>query len=252
MLLAVDAGNSSVSFGVFRDEEILTRFFVPYGSAPPTAETLREQLRQRGVDPAAIFDVAFSNVGPHGAALEQTLRQSSAARVLPLSVDPALGMPVAYPVPQQLGVDRWLNGLAAFDRCHGAAIIVDIGTATNFDCVSASGEFLGGAISIGPQLSLDALSRRSSKLAPLTLAIPPSALANNTHDALQSGAYHGHAAMIDGMITRLTKELATDVTVFGTGGYISLFASACPSIDVIDEALTLRGARLAWQRSYRV
>lgn len=252
MLLAVDAGNSSVSFAVFRDAEIVTRFFVPYGPAPLTPETLLEKLQERGVDPTSIFDVAFSNVGPQGAALEHTLAQFGTARVLTLAVDPALGMRVAYPVPQQLGVDRWLNGLAAFDRCHGAAIIVDIGTATNFDCVSASGEFLGGAISIGPQLSLDALSRRSSKLTPLTLAIPPSALANNTHDALQSGAYHGHAAMIDGMITRLTKELATDVTVFGTGGYISLFASACPSIDVIDEALTLRGARLAWQRSYRV
>jgi type III pantothenate kinase len=248
MLLAVDAGNSSVSFAAFRGDEVVGRFHVSHAADPATVEELRERLKSVGIAPSEISAVALASVGPHLTDLQRALGQLSHAPVFTLEVDPDLGMPIAYPNPKELGVDRWLNAIAAFDSIRAAVIVVDIGTATNFECVSAAGEFLGGAICVGPQLSLDALSQRSAKLAHLRFEAPGRPLANNTRQALLSGAYYGHAALVDGMVEQLSAEISTPVTVIGTGGYISRFAPICKSLHVIDENLTLKGARLAWER----
>lgn len=248
MLLAVDAGNSSVSFAAFRGEEVVGRFHIPYDEQAATAETFRQRLAAVGIAPSDISAVALASVGPHSTALQHELGRLGRAPVFTLEVDPDYGMPIAYPNPKELGVDRWLNAIAAFDAVRAAVIVVDIGTATNFECVSAGGEFLGGAICSGPQLSLDALSQRSAKLAHLTLEVPERPLANTTSQALLSGAYFGHAALIDGMVAQLSTAISTPVTVIGTGGYISRFSPVCSSLHVIDENLTLKGARLAWER----
>lgn len=253
MLLAVDAGNSSVSFAVFQGRRQLARFHLPYATHPLSRENVSEMLSDAGVSAAAITAVALASVGPRLSQLQEVLGRFG--EVYTLQVDPDFGMPIAYPNPGELGVDRWLNALAAYAQHQSAAIVVDIGTATNFECVSASGEFLGGAICIGPQLSLDALSARSPKLAHLTLDTPTNALANNTREALLSGAYYGHAAMIDGMVAQLKAELlATSqppVTVIGTGGFISRFAPLCRSLDVVNPDLTLQGVQLVYERSQR-
>lgn len=251
MLLAVDAGNSSVSFAVFSGREVAARFHQPYAEGPVTAETVRAALSSAGLPPAALSAVALASVGPQLAQLQTAL--ADFGDLLTVRVDPDFGMRIAYPNPSELGVDRWLNALAAFDQHATAAIVVDVGTATNFECVSASGEFLGGAICVGPQLSLDALSARSSKLAKLQLTAPATALANNTRDALLSGAYYGHAAMIDGMVAQLRAELARTsqppITVIGTGGFISVFAPLCRCLDVVNPDLTLQGVQLVYERS---
>jgi type III pantothenate kinase len=156
-------------------------------------------------------------------------------------------MPLAYANPRELGVDRWLNAVAAYHQHRQAVIVVDMGTATNFECVSATGEFLGGAICIGPQLSLDALCQRSTKLPHVQLTASAHVLADNSRAALLSGAYHGHAAMIDGMVARLSAEMSTPVTVVGTGGYSALFAPVCRSLNVVEPDLTLHGVRLVWE-----
>lgn len=249
MLLAVDAGNSSVSFAVFDERSLRARFFAPYAVAPVTAGSVENALGGHGLSPADITAVGLASVGPHLAHLEHELGQL--APVFTLRVDPNFGMPIAYPNPNELGVDRWLNALAAFEQHRGAVVVVDIGTATNFECVSATGTFLGGAICIGPQTSLDALSARSSKLAHLTLEPPSNVLANTTRDALLSGAYQGHAAMIDGMVAQLKASLSTPVTVVGTGGFVSRFAPVCRSLDVINPDLTLQGVQLVYERSHR-
>lgn len=247
MLLAVDAGNSSVSFAVFRGSEVFARFHMPYSAQPVTAENVRRELESRGMIPTTISHLALACVGPHLRALQRELRQLGHAPLLTVEVDPHFGMPLAYANPSELGVDRWLNAIAAYELYRRAVIVVDMGTATNFECVSDSGEFLGGAICIGPQLSLDALCQRSSKLPPIQLTAPEHVLANNPGDALRSGAYYGHAATIDGMVARLSAEMATPVTVVGTGGYCALLAPACRSLHVIEPDLTLHGVRLAWE-----
>lgn len=254
MLLAVDAGNSSVSFAVFEGRRVTARFYLPHGSSELTPANIAEAVARAGASAAAITEVALASVGPHLPELQAAL--SHLGEVFTLRVDPDFGMPVAYPNPSELGVDRWVNALAAYEQHKTAIVVVDIGTATNFECVSATGEFLGGAICIGPQLSLDALSSRSSKLAKLTLTPPSNVLASNTREALLSGACNGHAAMIDGMVTQLraqlqTRDPATPVTVIGTGGYISLFAPLCRSIEVINADLTLQGVQLVHERSSR-
>lgn len=249
MLLAVDAGNSSVSFAVFEERNLRARFFQPYAAGPATATNVERALESQGLGRSDIRAVALASVGPQLADLEREL--GLLAPVFTLRVDPDFGMPIAYPNPKELGVDRWLNALAAFEQHRGAVVVVDIGTATNFECVSATGTFLGGAICIGPQTSLDALSQRSSKLAHLTLEPPSNVLANTTRDALLSGAYQGHAAMIDGMVSQLIASLGTPATVVGTGGFVSRFAPICRSLDVINPDLTLQGVQLVYERSHR-
>jgi type III pantothenate kinase len=253
MLLAVDAGNSSVSFAVFQGRRVAARFHLPHAVQPLTSSAIRQELSNAGVSAAAITAVALASVGPRLPQLQAVLGEI--ADVATLGVAPDFGMPLAYPNPAELGVDRWLNALAAYAQHESAVVVVDIGTATNFECVSATGEFLGGAICIGPQLSLDALSSRSAKLAQLTLDAPSNVLANNTREALLSGAYFGHAAMIDGMVTQLKAELArrttlpSPVTVIGTGGFIARFAPLCRSLDVINPDLTLQGVQLVYERT---
>lgn len=259
MLLAVDAGNSSVSFAVFEDRRVTARFYLAHLREPLTAERLLTALSNVGVSAAAITAVALASVGPHLPELQALL--SRLGEVFTLRVDPNFGMPLAYPNPAELGVDRWVNALAAYEQYNTAVVVVDVGTATNFECVSAAGEFLGGAICIGPQLSLDALSARSPKLTQLTLVAPSSVLANNTREALLSGACFGHAAMIDGMVAQLKAQLfqqaqlqpsaQSPVTVIGTGGFIARFAPLCRSLDVVNPDLTLQGVQLVYERTRR-
>lgn len=248
MLLAVDAGNSSVTFGVFQGSQLVARFFMPYAKVPASAAGIRAELGKFGILPATLTGVALASVGPRLTELQEQLAELSPIPVFTLRVDTTFGMPIAYPNPAELGVDRWLNAIAAYDAYAAAVLVVDIGTATNFDCVSPKGEFLGGAICVGPQLSLDALAQRSSKLIQLTLEPPRSVLASNTREALQSGAYFGHAELIDGMVERLSAAMPAPPTVIGTGGFVRLFAPLCRTLNVIDPDLTLKGACLAWQR----
>lgn len=262
MLLAVDAGNSSVSFAVFEGRRILTRFHLSPSQAV-VRETLVAAVSHAGLSPGAIKAVALASVGPHLAELQTTLAHFG--DVFTLRVDPQFGMPIAYANPTELGVDRWVNALAAYEQHKTAVVVVDVGTATNFECVSASGEFLGGAICVGPQLSLDALSAKTPKLAKLTFTAPPNVLANNTRDALSSGAYYGHAALIDGMVAQLKAALTSvrspespssqgsppSLTVIGTGGFITRLAPLCRSLDVVNPDLTLQGVQLVYERHHR-
>ena len=245
LLLAVDAGNSAVKFGIFGGAQLRCRWVVPYSTGEISTAALVQRLAREGVS-AEDLDVALASVGPHRPQLEAVLGQLPGVRLQTLEVNVSVNMPLAYADPSQLGVDRWLNCLAARARFSTAVMVVDVGTATNFECISARGEFVGGAIAAGPQLSLDALSSRSRKLAHLELAAPKRALGNDTSAALQSGAFYGQAALVDGMVTRLAAELEAPVTVIGTGGYMEQLAPECTTIDVVDPALTLDGARIAW------
>jgi type III pantothenate kinase len=154
------------------------------------------------------------------------------------------GMPILIDNPAEVGADRVVNSVAAWHRYEKAVIVVDFGTATNFDCVSSKGEYLGGAIAPGVDISIDALFARAAKLPRIELKRPPRAVGKNTVGALQSGLFFGYVGLVDELVGRMKQEVAADAHVLATGGLAHLFAATCRSIDEVDENLTLDGLRL--------
>jgi type III pantothenate kinase len=169
----------------------------------------------------------------------------------PLVVGPKIrsGMPILYENPRDVGADRIVNAVAAYDQIKGAAIVVDFGTATTFDCVSDKGEYLGGVISPGIQISADALFSRAAKLHPIDIAVPPRIIGRNPVQSMQSGIVYGYAGLVDGVVARIKDELGASCPVIGTGGLVRLIAPLTASIDRVDEALTLNGLRLLYERN---
>jgi type III pantothenate kinase len=168
-----------------------------------------------------------------------------------LSVGPGLktGMPIRIDNPRELGADRLVNAVAAHARYGGPCISVDFGTAVNYDVVSETGEYLGGAIAPGIEVSLDALTTRGAKLPKIDLAPPRAAIGKGTVDAIRSGIIYGYAAQVDGIVARIVSELGATPAVVATGGLASHIAPFCESIDDIDDLLTLKGLRLLYDRN---
>jgi type III pantothenate kinase len=161
------------------------------------------------------------------------------------------GVPVLMDNPREVGTDRIVNALAAAQLYPGPRIVVDFGTATTFDVVSAKGEYVGGAIAPGIEISLEALGRRGAQLRKVELLRPRAVIAKNTVEALQSGTVYGFAGQVDGIVARMVAELGVsrgDVTVIGTGGLAAVVLAECTSIDVYEPLLTLMGLRLAFDR----
>ncbi|MGB8220994.1 MAG: type III pantothenate kinase, partial [Polyangiales bacterium] len=159
------------------------------------------------------------------------------------------GMPVLYENPREVGADRIVNAVAAYERVKGAAIVVDFGTATTFDCISDKGEYLGGAISPGMQISANALFSRAARLPRSEIARPPRAIGRNTVHSMQAGIVFGYVGLVDGLVRRLSSEMDTEVTVIGTGGLARLIEPDSETIDDVDEYLTLDGLRLIYLRN---
>ena len=158
-------------------------------------------------------------------------------------------MPIRTEIPQELGADRLVNAVAAFDRAGSACVVVDFGTAITYDAVSAEGEYLGGIISPGVEISIEALSERAAKLPKVDIAPPTELIGRTTQASIQSGIVYGFAGQVDGIVGRLREELGSDVTVIATGGVAGAIAPFCEEIDEIDELLTLTGLRLIWERN---
>ena len=159
------------------------------------------------------------------------------------------GVPVRTDNPKEVGSDRIMNSLAAVHLYGGPAIVVDFGTSTNFDAVSARGEFVGGALAPGIEISVDALSRRAAQLLKVELTRPPRVIGKNTVESLQSGIIYGFAAQVDGMLTRLRDELGDEVEAIATGGLAGAIVPFCEMLDDVDPLLTLKGLRIIWQRN---
>ena len=159
------------------------------------------------------------------------------------------GMPIRIDNPYEVGADRLVNAVAAYDRFGGACVVVDFGTGINFDAVSADGEYLGGAIAPGVEISLTALTERGARIPRIDLAEPESAIGKSTRAAIQSGVIFGFAGLIDGIAARIERELGGDPTFIATGGLAAAIAPFCETIDEIDDLLTLTGLRLIWERN---
>jgi type III pantothenate kinase len=169
-----------------------------------------------------------------------------------LVVGPALrtGMPIRYDNPREVGADRLANAIAAYERVHDTCVVVDFGTAITYDVVSAAGEYLGGIITPGAEISIDALYERAAKLPKVELAEPRALIGKSTVEAIRSGIVYGFAGQVDGIVGRLRAELGEGTTVIATGGLAAvLVPSVRETIDEVDDLLTLTGLRLIWERN---
>ena len=159
------------------------------------------------------------------------------------------GMAIRIDNPQELGADRLVNAVAAYDRVGGACIAVDFGTAINYDVVSAGGEYLGGVISPGIEISLEALAARAARLPRVELEKPRHAIGKGTQEAIQAGVVYGFAGQVDGIVGRLREELGEEATAIATGGFAAAITPFCDQVDEVDDLLTLTGLKLVWERN---
>ena len=169
----------------------------------------------------------------------------------PLMVGPGIktGMPILYDSPKDVGADRIVNGIAAYEKYHTACIVVDFGTATTVDFISKKGEYVGGAIAPGLLISLEALVQRASKLPRIEIVKPKEIIGRNTIHSIQAGIFYGYVGLVDGIVQRIHKENGEDAKVIATGGLAPLVASECSTIDAVEEFLTLEGLRIIYDRN---
>lgn len=255
MLLVADVGNTNTTLGIFEGPKLRHRLRSSTRrdqTEDECAAVLLQLLAMRGVPHSAVSGVILASVVP--SVTEVTSRAMRAAfGIVPVVVGSdgfATGLRVVYDRPEDVGADRIANAVAAHARC-GGAIVVDFGTATNFDCVSPEGEYLGGAIAPGVGIGLQALLLQAARLRPVDLVSPPSALANTTARAIQSGVVLGHACLVDGLVAKLRAELSFECQVLATGGLAPVVVPHTSSVQSIDENLTLTGLRLLFERNRR-
>jgi len=253
MLLAVDVGNTQTHVGLFRGEELVEHWRF-HTSRTATADELAVVfgglLRLRENTLRDVEAIVTSCVVPTLAEEYDEVRRRYFGGGGAL-VGPELktGMPIRIDDPRELGADRLVNAIAAYDRCAGPCIAVDFGTAINYDVVSADGEYLGGVIAPGVEISIEALSARAAALPKVRLTSPRAAIGKGTREAIQSGVIFGYAGAVDGLIARLREELGTEATTIATGGWARAIVPHCSEVDELDDLLTLTGLRLIWERN---
>lgn len=254
MLLVVDVGNTQTHFGTYSPEGELVEHWrfatVRSSTADELGAALRNLLELRGVGladlDASIVSSTVPQLAPEWAAMAS--RYLSHEMVV---VGPGIrtGMALRYDNPREIGADRLVNAVAAYEKVKGACIVVDFGTAITYDPVSAEGEYLGGIISPGVEISMDALTSRAAKLPRIDLGPPRSLIGKSTVDAIRSGIIYGFAAQVDGIVRRLLDELGHDTRVVATGGLAGVIVPFCETIDEQDDLLTLEGLRLLHARN---
>jgi len=254
MLLAIDVGNTNTVVGAFDGRNLVEQFRLethPHRTSDEWGLLCLLALRERGVEPERIRSVVVSSVVPP---LQHTLERTSTRYfgTRPLFVGPGVktGMPILYDDPREVGADRIVNAVAAYERWPGPLIVVDFGTAITFDVVTRNGEYLGGAITPGIRISVEALSRNASRLPRVDLDRPSRAIGKNTVASMQSGILFGYASMVDGLCGRLARELEGPTPkVVATGGLAPLVAAVSEAISEVDEKLTLQGLRIIFDRN---
>jgi type III pantothenate kinase len=256
MLLAIDVGNTNIVLGVFKDGRLIHSWRL---------QTMRERtsdelgllvdglFAHRGLSPSGVTGVVMGSVVP-------PLTSTVWAMVVryfdrhPLIVDPRnAGMPILYENPDEVGADRVLNAIAAYEMFGSGTrrplVVCDFGTATTLDAVTAKGEYLGGAICPGVTISADALFQRAARLPRVDVRRPETVIGRTTVGAMQSGLFYGYVGMVEGLVRRMSGELGGDVKCVATGGLAASIASEIPAIEEVDLDLTLRGLRIVWERN---
>ncbi len=253
MLLAVDVGNTQTHLGAFRGEELVEhwRFRTVAGATgDEIAERIAGLLALSGIETAEIDALVVSSVVPPlGGHYEAMASRYFDAPCLGVGPGVKTGMAILIDNPYEVGADRLVNSVAAYERIGGACVVVDFGTGINFDVVSADGEYLGGAIAPGVEISLSALTERGARIGRIELDAPEAAIGKSTRGAIQSGVIHGFAGLIDGIVRRIAAELGGEPTVIATGGLAHSIVPFSESIDEVDDLLTLTGLRIIWERN---
>ena len=254
MLLAIDVGNTNIVIGVFRGETLVHSWrltTIRERTADELGILLTELCNRHEIRQTSISGIVIASVVPQLTGTMVTMVSEYFSRV-PLLFEPAVnaGIPVLIDNPAEVGADRVVNAIAAH-ATYGKGlpiIVIDFGTATTFDAVSAKGEYLGGVICPGPQVSADALAQRTARLPRIDVRKPARVIGTNTIGAMQAGLFWGYVDMVEGLVRRMKEELGGAAVVIATGGLASIVAPESASINHVDDELTLRGLRLVWER----
>lgn len=252
MLLVIDVGNTNVVFAVFDGDRLADQWRISTDARRTADEYgvwLTQVLEHSGIKPSAITGAAVASVVPQALFdLRQLAKRYFNTELLVIG-DPRIntGIGVKIDNPREVGADRLVNAFAAWEKYKQALIVVDFGTATTFDVVSSEGDYVGGVIAPGVNLSLEALHMAAAKLPNIAVARPPKTIGTNTIGAMQSGIYYGYAGLVEGIAGRIKAEYGKSMKVIATGGLASLYARACPVIEGLEPDLTIYGLKALYE-----
>ncbi len=253
MLLVIDVGNTNIVMGIYKDRNLICSWRVrtEKNTTEDEFNVLATGLfNGSGINPDMISDIIISSVVPPMVSiLDSFCKKYLNQHPLWVDAKTSAGMPILYGNPKEVGADRIVNAVGAFEKYKQSLIIIDFGTATTFDAISAKGEYMGGAISPGIIISSEALFMKASKLPRVEIFSPPERIiGTDTSGSIQSGIIFGYAGLVDGMVRRMAKEMNSSPKVIGTGGLAPLMADVCGSIEEVDQDLTLEGLRIIHER----
>ena len=256
MLLAIDAGNTNITLGVFRGEDLIAQWRIVTDHAKHSDEyvaDLQDLFQSECLHLNKIDAVVIASVVPP---LDQTLKlmSQSGFQLNPLFVNHTVdtGLKILYEAPENVGADRIVDAVAAVTKYGAPCIVVDFGTATTFNAVNAAHEYLGGVIAPGLMISAEALFLRAAKLPRVEIKRPEKVIGSSTVGAMQSGLYYGYAGLVDGVLEKMIAEMNAKPRVIATGGLAPLIADASRFIETVDSTLTLDGLRLVYERTQQV